>query len=156
MPRVGCREQLLRELSRGRIEAALDLLADDLDLPLELLPIEGGLGDGVREDVEALGGELARDDDVVDGLIEARPGVDLAARGLDGAGDLARAAPRRSLEQHVLVQMREARLVGKLVGAADPHPDLERGHGGGVVLLDEDGEAVLQAMAHAGSSRPFR
>src|SRR5207248_9963572 len=95
-----------------------------------------------------------RDHHVVDRLIEARPGVDLATRRLDGASDLARSAPRRSLEEHVLVQVREPGFVQKLVGAADPYPYLKGGHGGGVAFLDEDGEAVLQTMAHSVSG-PF-
>jgi len=40
--------------------------------------------------------------------------------------DLAGAAPAGPLEEHVLVQMREAGLVGPLVGTADPHPHLNR------------------------------
>src|SRR2546427_572892 len=83
-----------------RILAALDLLADHLDLAVQLVRIERRAGDGVRQDVHAFGEEAGAEDHVVDGLVEAGPGVDLAAAGLDGAGDLARAAPGGPLEQH--------------------------------------------------------
>ena len=49
---------------------------------------------------------------MVDGLVEAGPGVDLAAVGLDVLGNLARArGVRGALEEHVLVQVRQPELV---------------------------------------------
>ena len=46
---------------------------------------------------------------------------------LDLLGNLARGAPRRALERHVLEQMRDAVLVRPLVAAAGTDPDAERG-----------------------------
>jgi len=58
--------------------------------------------------------------------------------------------PRRAvppLEEHVLVQVGEAFLAWQLVGAAHAHPHLKSRHGRRVVLLDEDGQSVGQAVA---------
>ncbi len=100
-------------------------------------------------------GELAGDDDVVDRLVEGRPGVDLPAVGLDVPGDLPGAAAGRALEEHVLVQVRESGLIRPLVGAAGLHPHLEGGHPGGVLLLEDDGESVGKCVALShGTSEP--
>jgi len=144
----GGSEQLARELSRRRVHAALDLLAHDLDLALQLARIEGGAGHRVRQDVHALGEELRRQDDVVDGLVEARPRVDLAAARLDRPGDLPGSAAGGTLEQHVLVQMRQARLVGAFVGASHAHPHLDGDHRRRVVFLDQQRQPVGQQMSH--------
>ena len=85
---------------------------------------------------------------MVDGLVEARPGIDLAAGGLDAARDLARPAPRGPLEEHVVVQMRESGLVGQLVRAADAHPDLDGDHRRRVVLFDQQRQPVGQRLSH--------
>ena len=148
MPGKGGSEQLARELSRRRVHAALDLLAHDLDLALQLARIEGRAGHHVRQHVHALGEELRRQHDVVDGLVEARPRVDLAAARLDRPGDLPGSAPGGALEQHVLVQMRQARLVGALVGASHAHPHLDGDHRRRVVFLDQQRQPVGQQMSH--------
>jgi hypothetical protein len=108
---------------------ALDLLDHDFDLPGELSGIERGVADRVGEDVEPFGEVGGGEHEVVDGLVEARPGVDLAAQGLDLAGHLAHRPARRALEEHVLVQVGEARLVAGLVGAARRDPDLHAATG---------------------------
>ena len=146
-------EKLSRQLARGRVEAPLDLLAHHFDLAPQLLGIERGGSDRVGEHVHALREELAGDHHVVDGLVEAGPGVDLAAGLLDVARDLSRPAPRGALEEHVLVQVRQAGLAGQLVGAAHPDPHLHRSDGSGVVLLDEDRQSVGQAVAHENLAR---
>ena len=153
MPRERGGKELLRELARRRIQAPLDLLAYHLDLAAQLVRVERRRSDRVGEDVHALREELTGDHHVIDGLIEAGPRIDLAPAALDAARDLAGAAPGGPFEQHVLVQVGQARFAGQLVRAADAHPHLQRGDGRGVVLLDEDRQSVGQAVAHENLAR---
>ena len=88
MAREGRSEQLAGQLARGRVLGASDFLADDFDLPLQLDRIEGRARHGIGEHVHSFGEEAGGEHDVIDGLVEARPGIDLASAGLDGAGDV--------------------------------------------------------------------
>ena len=111
----------------GRVLGGADLLHDHVLLALQFLRIERRLGQDVGQHVERerhVGLEHAR---VIGGGLVTGRGVEIAADRLDLLGDLARGAPRRALERHVLEQMRDAVLVGALVAAAGADPDAERG-----------------------------
>jgi len=140
-------EEVTRGAARRRVLGALDLLHHHLALSGELGGVEARKPHGIGEHVQPLAGELRRHHRVVDRVVERGPRVDLAAVRLDVAGDLSGAAALGSLEQHVLVEVRQAGLVGPLVGAAHVDPDLPGHHVGGPLVLVEDGQAVVESMA---------
>ena len=148
---VGVHLEALAKRSRearraGRVLGPLDLLHHHLALPGQLGGVEGGKAHRVGQHVQALPGELGGHHRVVDGVVEGGPGVDLAAVGLDVAGDLPRAPAGGPLEEHVLVEVGQAGLVLPLVGPSHVHPDLERHHVGGPLWLVDQGEAVLESV----------
>jgi len=144
VPGVGGLEQRLRDHAVGRVVGAPDLLDHDLLFLGELPRVEGRVQHRVGQHVDTHGGVLARHGDVVDGHIVRGEGVDVAAGALDGGGDLAHAAALGALEQHVLVHVRHAPLLGLLVRTAGADPDVERHHGRGVVLDQDHGETVVE------------
>lgn len=84
---------------------------------------------------------------VVDRLVEARPGVDFAAMGFDGASNFTQASSGGAFEQHVLVEVGQPNFVGVFVGAADFDPNL-KGHDRDMVLsFKNDREAVGKVVA---------
>ncbi len=86
------------------------------------------------------GGEV----DVEDRTIEAGVGVEIATEIVNGFGDVAGLAGGGSLEDHVFDVMREARAKElAFVDGAGADPDLDGDDRGGVVFLDEGGEAVV-------------
>src|SRR6266508_2208871 len=109
-------------------DVALDVLVDMLrHSKFDLLGIELGVAQHVDEDVERdiarLGGAL----DVVPGVLLAGEGVELAADGVDLLGDVACRRPAlRSLEEHVLGEVRDAVGVGRLVARAGREHDRAR------------------------------
>ena len=110
-----------------RVLGGADLLHDDVLLAPQFFRIERRIGQDVGQHVERerhVGSQHAR---VVGGGLDRGRGVEVAADRLDLLGDLARGAPRRALERHVLEQMRDAVLVRPLVAAAGADPDAERG-----------------------------
>ena len=111
----------------GRVLGGADLLDDDALLAGELLGIERRIGQDVGQHVERernVGAQHAR---VIRGALDAGRRIEVAADRLDLFGDLARGAPRRALERHVLEQMGNTVLVGLLVAASRADPDAERG-----------------------------
>jgi hypothetical protein len=144
----GAAEERLGGHPVGVVEPLLDLLEDDVALALELDRVEAGVHQRVGQDVHAGVEELAGQDQVVDGLVIAGPGVDLAAGRLDLLGDLAHPALARPLEQHVLEDVGDAGQRGGLVGGADLHPGLEGHHRSGVVLFQDHLEAIVETKCH--------
>ena len=144
---VALGEEVPRGATCRGVVSALDLLHHHLALPGELAGVEGGKADRVGQHVQAFPGELGGHDRVVDGVVPRGPGVDLAAVGLDVPGDLAGAAAGGALEQHVLVEVGQAGLVGPLVRPSHVHPDLERHDVGSPLWLMDQGEAVLESVA---------
>ena len=103
-----------------------DLLHDDVLLAPELLGIERWVGEDVGQHVERerhVGPQNAR---VIGGGLDRGRRVEVAADRLDLFGDLACGTPRRSLERHVLEQVRNPMLVRPLVAAARTDPDAQR------------------------------
>ena len=148
---VGVEGGLEQPLGRHPIRIVaplLDLLEHDLPLALELFGIEGRVLQGIGQDVEARLEEAAGEHEVIGGLVVAGPGVDLAPGPLDLLGDVADAPALRSLEHHVLAQVRDAGQILGLVGRADLHPGLEGHDRGGMVFLEDDLEPVGEAKVH--------
>src|SRR6202012_4621348 len=71
-------------------------------------------------------------------------GVEIAADRFDLLDDLTRRAPRRSLERHMLQQMRDTVLIGLFVAAADAGPYPERSGLKVRHRIGDDGEARRQ------------
>ena len=124
----------------------MDLFEHDPDLACDLVFVEGRVPHRVHQDIEPVGEHIRGQCRVVDRDVEARVRVDLTAHTLDLAGDLAHATALGPLEEHVLVKMREPRLVGGLVRRADPCPDLQGAHRHGVRLAEQQGQAVGKGL----------
>ena len=105
---------------------------------------EGGVEDEVGEQVEGGGDVFVEDLDVeADGFF-AGEGVEVAADGVDFAGELLGGAGGGALEDHVLEEVGDAVDGERLVARAGVDPDA---HGDGAEvrhLLGEDEEAVGQ------------
>jgi hypothetical protein len=71
----------------GRVVGLADFLQDDAALALQLLRLEGRMGQDVADDVGAERGVLLQHLDVVGGLLARGVGVDVAADRLDLLGD---------------------------------------------------------------------
>ncbi len=110
----------------GRVLRGTDLLHDDVLLALQLVRLEGGIGEDVGEHVERERHVGLQHPRIIGRGLGRGAGIEVAADRLDLLDDLARGAPRRALERHVLEQMRDAVLVRLLVAAADAGPDAER------------------------------
>ena len=86
----------------------LDFFQNDFALALQLVRVEAGVHERVGENVDPGVKESAGQHQVVDRLVVAGPGVDLAARSLHFARDLAYAALLRAFKQHMLEDVRDA------------------------------------------------
>jgi hypothetical protein len=148
-PCIGCpgpdlRLQGVEELALRTVLAALDLGVDDLLLALQLSQIDCGAEDHVLEHVEPQGPMFGRHIDLVHGLIESGGRVEIAARAFDVPGDLTRGPLGRSLEDHVLEQVADARLGRVLVCRAGMDVKPEGDQRKPLILLDEHLHAVGQ------------
>ena len=102
----------------GRVLDRADLLHDDVLLALEFVGIELAVGENVGEHVEREVDVLAQHTGEIAGLLDAGLRVEVAADVLDRLGDLARVAPARALERHVLEQDATGRARRALVARA--------------------------------------
>ena len=130
-----------------RVVVHVHLLDDHALLALDLLRREAGVAEHVDEDVERHVAVLGRALDVVDGVLLAGEGVELAADRVDRAGDLARARPPLGpLEEHVLGEVRDAaRLGGLVAGAGGEHDE----HGDRLRVRQigrQDAQAVVERV----------
>ena len=102
-----------------RVEVHVHLLDDHALLAVDLLGVEAGVPQHVRDHVERDVAVLGRALDVIGGVLLARERVELAADRVDLACDVARARPPlRALEEHVLGEVRDAVRVRRLVARA--------------------------------------
>ena len=151
-------EQVEHEVIR-RVVGGANLLKDDALLACELLGIESGIRQDIRQDVERernIGAKHAR---VVPGVLDTRRGVEVSAHGLDFLGDLARGTATRSFECHVFEQMRDAVLVRLLITRPSPHPDSERSRAEMRHAVGDDCQSVRQFLedrAHASAPAAAR
>ncbi len=147
---IGRGEERLAAHAIRVVVAHRKLAPDDLLLLHVFLGRQRGVHHRVGEQFERDRHALRRDIDPIDGAIEGRVGVDVAAGVLDALGKVARAARRRALEKHVLENVREPGAeMAVLVNAARLHPHLHAGHGRAVIFLHDDAEAVRQRPACA-------
>jgi hypothetical protein len=140
-------QQRIERLDRHRarvVELALRLLDDDLELPRQLAGVDQRVGVGVGLDVEPLDEARRRQHGVVARVVVDRVRVEIAALGLGLLRDLAHAAARRALEEHVLEHVRHADDVVRLVEVAGAHEGVDRDDRRRGVAPDEHGEAVRE------------
>ena len=110
------------------------------ELPEKVTAIEKAL---ISENIESLIEVTASNDNVVDGLIERGPSVDISACAFDLLGHITNTSASGALEHHVLEQMRQPRNLVGVVGRSDINPDLKRNHRRGMVFLQDDPQAVF-------------
>ena len=135
-----------------RVVGLADLLQDHCALTLELLWIEGGVLQDVREDIESERHIFLQYLRVISGALAGGVGVEVTANRLDLFGDIAGAAPFGALEGHVLEKMRGAVDGRRFVPCADIDPDAERYRVDGLDSVGGDPQPVRQSRnpgAHA-------
>ncbi len=125
---------------RGILGGA-DFLHDDVLFALQFIRHEGGIGENVGKDVERQRHVRLQHPGVIGRGFGRGAGIEVAPHRFDLFDDLARGAPRGTLERHMLEQMRDAVLVGLFIATADagPHPErrgFEMRHG-----VRDDGKA---------------
>ena len=138
-------QQRVERLHRHRariVLLALGFLDDHLELARQLAGIDARVRVRIVLDLEAAHESRRREHGVVAGLVVDRAGVEIAARRLRRARDLAHAARGRALEEHVLQHVRDAEDVVRLVEVAGAHVRDDRHDGRARVAADECGEAV--------------
>ncbi len=138
----------------GRVLGLAQLLQHDFAFARQLVGFELRIEQDVADDVERerhvglhhlgeIGGRFAR-----------RIGVEMAAHGFDFLGDVARRAPRRALERHVLEHVGNAVDLGRFVARAGADPDADRGGFDLLHAVGRDGDAVGESRdlnrIHAG------
>ena len=129
----------------GRIVRRADLLQDHVLLERQLVRIEQRIADDVAEDVEAERDVVLQEPEIVGGVVDARLRVHLPADRLDRLGDVACAPPLRSLEGHVLEEMRDAVLARRLRARARADPEAERDALKMRHVVRDDGDAIAEA-----------
>ena len=172
----------LGELLVGHVHGVVrvhgELLEDHAALGLELVRVDQGGGEHVREDLHGHRQVLVQHAGVVDGGLLGRAGVGLPAHAVEGGRDVHRGARGRALEEQVLEEVRGAVALGRLVTGPDGHPvadghralvrhglgehaDAAGQHGaahhGTVALVRQHAVEVqgdLTVNSHAGHSRP--
>ncbi len=124
-----------------RVVGLADLLQDHAALALQLLRLEGGVGQDVADDVGGQRGVFFQDLGVVGGLLAGGVGVEMAADGFDLFGDLGGRAAFGTFEGHVLEEMRDPVLRLGLVAGA-----------GGDIGAERDGLDALHPFGHDGQA----
>jgi hypothetical protein len=108
-----------------RVIGAPNLLEDDFTFSEDFFLIEDRVANGVGENVEPLPPSLRGERCVIDGLIEGRIGINVAAESFDVPGNVSDASPFSAFEEHVFVEMGEPLFSGTFVRRADPRPNLK-------------------------------
>ena len=124
-------EDLVPEIV-GRVLHHLDLFQHDLLLARDLVGVERRPQQHVGQHVDGAGQVLVEHLDVVARALLGREGIELAADGVDLLRDVLGRPARRALEEHVLDEMRDARVGRALVArpAGQPRPEADRAHAG--------------------------
>jgi len=115
-------EVIIDEFGR-RIVVALDLVDDHFALFLKLGLWVGAVENDVGKEREGSTEMLPREGGVVDNLLLARVGVEVAAYALHAVVDVPRVASGRAFEEYVLYEMSHSALVRLLVARAGSHGD---------------------------------
>jgi len=117
-------------------------LEDHLALGVDLFRSERRAERHRVEELEGGAGSVARHQDLEGRVVERRERVVAAALTLDDAVDVPRAEGVRSLEEHVLLEVRVAQAVGRLVPDAGADPEVDGDDVTGAVILDEEHETL--------------
>ena len=156
--RVRAEEQLLvdrRDVVARRVHVHVHLFDDHALLALDLVGIELRVAQHVHEHVERHVALLARAADVVAGVLLRGERVELAADLVDLHRQVARSrALLRSLEEHVLREMRDAAVSRVLVAGARGQHDVAGDRLGMGQRRGQHAQAVRQgvALVHGGHS----
>ena len=116
------REDLVNQVL-GVVRLHLQLFQDDALLLLDVLVMEQRMQHQVRKDVEDQRQVLVQHLGVEADHLLGREGVQVASDGVHRAGDVLRRAAGGPLEYHVLDEVRDAVLFGRLLAASGAHPD---------------------------------
>jgi hypothetical protein len=134
---------------------------DDLTLALDFLGVEGGAEGHVGEGLDGRLERIRGHHDVEVGVVEGGSGVGPATHPFHRAIDVARSPLVRALEEHVLLEVREAELIRLLVAHADAHVEIHGHDVGGTAVLTmrravreylADGPRVAREQAGAGAA----
>src|SRR6185503_8799011 len=134
----------------GRVvQLALGFLNHDFQLAGQLTLVQCGVDQRVALNVyglleRAFGGGK---DGVIDRLVVDGGGGEVAAEHLGLAREVTGAAPGGSLEEHVLQHVGNAHPFVRLVEVPGANVGDDRDDGGGLVALNENGEAVGEDLA---------
>jgi hypothetical protein len=139
-------EQLVDQVVGGVLDH-LDLFEHDLLFSFDVGRRKRWSPDDIGQHIKGNRQMFVEHLDVVARILLRREGVHLAADRVDRLRDVFRATSRRTLEQHVLDEVRDAALRLRLVAgtARKPHPDADRSHVRH--LLCEKPEAVGEHVA---------
>jgi len=141
-------EQLLREGAQGDIVRGVvvhgQLFEDHLAFAVDVAVGQRRVREHIAEQLDPGVGVTGRHPAVVRRVLLGGEGVDIAPHAVDGAGDAARRAGRRALEQQVLEEVADARLVGGLVTRADLDPRAHRHRPRPWDVVGGDGEAARE------------
>ena len=126
----------------GIVFVHLDFFEDDASLARNFFVGEDGVENQVGEDVESGGEVFVEDLDVETDGFFAGKGVEVAADGVDFAGDALRGAGFGSFEDHVLDEVGDAVKFRHFVTGASAHPDTHSDGADVLHALGEDDEAA--------------
>jgi hypothetical protein len=135
--------QIIDDVVRA-VAGGSDLLEDHLALALQLVGRVARVLEDVGQNIERNADILLERARVVGGGIEARGRVELATHLLDLLGDILRRTSGRSLEGHVLEQMRDAVLAVVLVAGTRGHPYAERNRAQMRHMLRNDSQTIAE------------
>ena len=126
-------EQLVDQIVGGVLDH-LDLLEDHLLLAVDLVGRERRMQHQIREDVERPRQVFVHHLDVVARVFLRREGIEVAAHRVELLRDVLRGATFGALEEHVLDEVGDPALLGRLVARPARQPDAEAhradvGHG---------------------------
>ena len=140
--------QVLEQAAGGRVVTALEFGNDDVLFRFQLGRIqrrmEGHVLDHVHARLPVLGGHVGDEP----GLVEAGGRVEIAAQGFHIPGHLPLGTLLRTLEDHMLQHMADARLLGGLVGGTRAYEQARADQREAAVPDDVDRQAVLEADEH--------
>jgi hypothetical protein len=129
-----------------RVQLALGLLDDHLQLAPELVGVDHRVAEGVGLDIERGLETGGGEDGEVRGVVVRGAGVEVAARALGLPRDGSHPAARGALEEHVLEDVGDAGPAVGLVEEPRPHVGDDRHHRRGVIGLHQQGQAVVQDL----------
>ena len=107
--------KLIVDQLRGRVVVALDLIADYLHLLVDLVLGIQAVKHDVRQQIHRLGEMLLRHGGIEHGVLLIGKGIKLAPHALQVVDHLQGTAPRRTLEGHVLTEVRQSLLARQFI-----------------------------------------